>query len=66
MEEQLEGEKVSAFLVKQAGVKSRKLISSLKTEEDIIENVGPNILLKGKDKISMYIRKYYEKLYKKN
>ena len=64
LKEQIEGERVSSFLIKQqAGVKSRKLISTIKTEEGIMENLGPNVILNNKDSISMYIKNYYEKLY---
>ena len=64
LKEQIEGERVSSFLMKQqAGVKSRKLISTIKTEEGIMENLGPNVILNNKDSISMYIKNYYEKLY---
>ena len=64
--EQEQGEKVSAFLIKkQANVKSQKLISSLKTEADVMENLGPDIILNDKNSISLYIKNYYEKLYRK-
>ena len=63
--EQVEGERVSAFLIKQqARIKSRKLITSLISEENIMENLNSNVTLKGKDSINMYIGNYYEKLYK--
>ena len=66
MNEKVEGERVSAYLIKQqAQVKSRKLIESLKTEEGVIENLEADIILKGKDSINMYIEKYYEKLYQR-
>ena len=66
MSEQVEGEKVSAFLIKQqAGVKTRKMMSQIKTEAGIIENLDSNVILKEKDSISLYVRKYYEKLYGK-
>ena len=62
--EQVEGERVSAFLIKQqARIKSRKLITSLISEENIMENLNSNVTLKGKDSINMYIGNYYEKLY---
>ena len=65
LKEQMEGEKVSAFLIKQqASSKSRKLINSIKTEDNIVENLEADIILKDKNSISLYIRKYYEKLYK--
>ena len=67
LKEQVEGEKISAFLIKQqAGVKSRKLINSIKTEAGVMDNLGPNVILKSKDSISVYIQKYYENLYRKD
>ena len=64
MNEQVEGQRVSAYLIKQqAQVKSRKLIDSLKTEDNVVENLGADVILKGKDSVNMYIEKYYEKLY---
>ena len=66
IKEQVDGEKVSAFLIKQqASSKSRKLISSIKTEANIVDNLDENVILKDKDSISMYIKKYFEKLYEK-
>ena len=66
LKEQMEGERVSSFLMKeQTGVNPRKLITSIKTEEGIVENLKADILLDTKDGISFYIRKYYEKLYTK-
>ena len=62
--EQIEGERVSAYLMKQqAKVNARKLITSLKSEEDIMENLNSNVDITGKDMINLYIEKYYEKLY---
>ena len=66
IKEQEEGEKVSAYLIKQqVNIKSQKLITSIKTEANIMENLEPNIILKDKDSIVLYIKKYYQKLYKK-
>ena len=66
MTEKVEGERVSAYLIKQQSqVKSRKLIHSLKTEEGIMENLEGDIILKGKDSVNMYIEKYYNKLYQR-
>ena len=62
--EQVEGERVSAYLIKQqAKVKAGKMITSLKSEENIMDNLSSDVILKGKDRIKMYIEKYYEKLY---
>ena len=64
LKEQIDGEKVSAFLIKQqASAKSRKLISSIKTEANIVENLDSDVILKDKDSISLYIKNYYAKLY---
>ena len=65
VEEQLQGEHVSAFLIKkQANINSRHLISSIKAEAGILENVNENTTLDRSDLIQLYINKYYEKLYK--
>ena len=65
VEEQLQGEHISAFLIKkQTNTNSRHLISSIKTEAGIIEGVEEDTLLNNRDSIKLYIRKYYEKLYK--
>ena len=49
IKEQEEGEKISAFLIKkQASIKSQKLISSIKSEENIMENLEPDVILKEK------------------
>ena len=62
--EQVDGEKVSAYLIKQQSkIKAKTLINSIKTEEGIMENLNANVILKGKDSINMYIEKYYKKLY---
>ena len=65
VEEQLQGEHVSAYLIKkQANTNSRHLISSIKAEAGILENVSENTVLNSSDLIQLYISKYYEKLYK--
>ena len=62
----MKGEKVSAFLIKkQANVKSQKLLNAIKTEENIMENLEPNTMLKDKNSILLYIKNYYQKLYMK-
>ena len=49
IKEQEEGEKISAFLIKkQASIKSQKLISSIKSEANIMENLEPDVILKEK------------------
>ena len=64
LKEQEEGERVSAFLIKQqTNVKVRKLLTSLKTEANVMDNLGPDIVLKNRDSISLYIYNYYKKLY---
>ena len=66
VKEQEEGEKVSAFLIKkQASMKVQKLITSIRTEANIMENLEPDRILKDKNIIMTYIRKYYQKLYMK-
>ena len=66
VKEQIEGEKVSAFLIKQqSSVKSKQLINTIKTEANIVDKLDSNILLKDKDSILMYIKKYFEKLYER-
>ena len=65
VDEQLQGENISAFLIKkQANINSKHLISSIKTEAGILENVGEGTVLNTKDSINLYISKYYEILYK--
>ena len=65
IDEQLQGENISAYLIrKQANVNSKHLISSIKTEAGIIDNVEENTILNTKDSINLYISKYYDKLYK--
>ena len=65
VEEQLQGEHISAFLIKkQANINSRQLISSIKAESGIIENVNEDTILSNWDSIQLYVYKYYEKLYK--
>ena len=66
IEEQIEGEKVSPYLIKQqSSTKCTKLFNCIKAEEGIIENVNEGTELKNKDSIELYINKFYEKLYKK-
>ena len=65
VEEQLQGEHVSAYLIKkQANVNSKYLIKSLKAEGNILENVNENMEINNKDMIQLYISEYYKKLYK--
>ena len=66
IDEQLQGEKVSAYLIKQQmNVKCTKLFSSITAEAGVIDNVGEGTVITGKDAVEMYIKKYYENLYKK-
>ena len=66
IQEQIEGEKVSAYLIgKQATIKSKKGISQIKVEENVVENIRPGSILNNRDSIEWYIVKYYEKLYGK-
>ena len=66
MQEQIEGEKVSAYLIgKQNIIKSKKLITEIKVESNIVNNIAPGTVLDKKDSIEWYFNKYYEKLYSK-
>ena len=66
VDEQLQGETVSSYLIKQqSNVKCNKLFTSIKAETGVLENVIEGTEIKGKDAIELYINKYYEKLYKK-
>ena len=66
LQEQIEGEKVSAYLIgKQNTLKTKKLITSIKVEDDIVENLQSGTVLKNKDGIEWYVNRFYEKLYKK-
>ena len=65
VEEQLQGEHVSAYLIKkQACINSKYLIKSLKAEGNILENVNENMEINNNDMIQLYISEYYKKLYK--
>ena len=65
VEEQLQGEHVSAYLIKkQTNINSKYLITSIKAEPGILENVSNNTILNNKDSIQLYIQNYYENLYK--
>ena len=65
MQEQVEGEKISAYLIsKQAKLKSKKAITSIKAEDDIVENINAGTILNDKDAIEWYISSYYKKLLK--
>ena len=56
IQEQEEGERVSAFLIKQqSNIKARNLLTSIKTEINVMDNLGPDIVLKERDSISLYI-----------
>ena len=64
IEEQLEGERVSSFLIKkQAEVKKRQYITKIKSESNILDNLEEGIILDNKDIIELYICNYYKKLY---
>ena len=65
VEEQLKGEQVSTFLIKkQSNVKAKQFMTSVKTEPNILENLDGGTILTNKDSIELYVRKYYQKLYK--
>ena len=65
IQEQIEGEKVSNFLIgKQTAIKSKKHINSITVEDNISNTLIPGTKLTKKDSIEWYIQKYYENLYK--
>ena len=65
VEEQLQGEQVSAYIIKkQASISSKHLIKSIKSERGILENIDENMELNNRDLIQLYISEYYKKLYK--
>ena len=41
---------------KQASIKSQKLLTSVKTEENVMENLESDIILKDKNSILVYIK----------
>ena len=62
IKEQEEGEKVSAYLIKQqSNVKAKKLLNCIKTEINVMDNMDPGIVLNDKDSVSLYIYNYYKK-----
>ena len=64
--EQIEGEKVSAYLVgRQNTIKSKKYITNIKVEGNVAENLNEGIILNKQDSIEWYVNKYFEKVYKK-
>ena len=64
--DEMEGEKVSAHLIgKQAKLKSKELITTIKAEKDIMNNVQPGTILNNKSSIELYVKNYYKKLYTK-
>ena len=64
--DETEGEKVSAHLIgKQAKLKSKELITTIKAEKDIMNNVQPGTILDNKSSIELYVKNYYKKLYTK-
>ena len=66
IQEQLEGEKVSAYLIgKQNSIKSKKLITEIQVEDNIVESMNAGSTLNSKDSIEWYVNKYFEKVYKK-
>ena len=66
IEEQLTGEQISTFLIKkQSNIKSRQFMTSIKAEPNIIDNLAEGTILSNKDNIELYVRRYYQLLYKK-
>ena len=65
LQEQIEGEKISAYLIgQQAKIKTKKAITSIQAEDDIVNNINSGTIIKDKDAIELYISSYYKKLYK--
>ena len=59
MQEQTDGEKISAYLIgKQAKIKAKAAITSIKVEDNIIENLNSGSIIKKKDTIEWYISKF--------
>ena len=66
IQEQVEGEKVSAYLIgKQNTIKSKKLMTSIKVEDNVHESLNPGTDLKNQDSIEWYVNRYFEKVYEK-
>ena len=64
MTEQVEGEKVSAYLIgKKSMIKSKQMITSLnKVNENNVHNINNNIV-NTKNEINMYVSEFYKNLY---
>ena len=63
--EQIEGEQMSAYLIqKQSSIKSKKLISSLKAENNVMNTVENGDTINNPEMIKAYVGKFYEQLYK--
>ena len=66
IQEQIEGEKISAYLIgKQSTIKSKKAMNEIKVEENIVNSVNSGTILNKKESIEWYINSYYGKLYEK-
>ena len=64
--EQIEGEQMSAYLIqKQSSIKSKKLISSLKAENNVMNTMENGDTINDPELINSYVGKFYENLYKK-
>ena len=62
----MEGEKVSAYLVgRQNTIKSKKLMTSIKVEDNVHESLNPGTNLENQDSIEWYVNRYFEKVYEK-
>ena len=65
IEEQLKGEQVSSFLIKkQSNIKARQFMTKIETEPNIMNNLAGGTILTNKDSIELYVKNYYQKLYK--
>ena len=60
IQEQIEGEKVSAYLIgKQTTIKSKKIMKEIQVEENIVNNINPGTILNKKESIEWYVNRYY-------
>lgn len=65
IQEQVEGEKVSSYLLgQQRSTSCRKIMTEVLSEKDIIPGLSENVSFKESHAIQHYVTRYYEKLYK--
>ena len=64
--EQLEGEQISAYLIqKQSSIKSKKMISTLRVENNLLNTMENGDKINDPEMIKSYVDKYYKQLYTK-